>query len=247
MKQFSSTIRYLRGIAMKFKFGTTLDDQLAVAISNGVRDVKLQEKPWSHDLALGGIMKTCQQWEQRESMKHLYSKVESEVHVTNKYKLASGVRGTDRRYQYQNYAPKQASPGRGRSHTSQSSSCFYKQDSDSRNPQVGHSRKFINECSKCVSSHAVNRCHAHGKRCNDCGKLIHFAKRCRNRRVHYTDCTDAGGAVYNCEGSADHFNVDRTQLLIQSCVTREVITSQVQKKIGLFNLIYRIMNRLFSK
>jgi hypothetical protein len=64
--------QYITELRNKCEFGTVLDTQLCVAISNGVRDLKLRKKLWIQDLELDDIIKRCQQWEQREKVKYLY-------------------------------------------------------------------------------------------------------------------------------------------------------------------------------
>lgn len=68
----SQYITILKDLAIHCEFGAGHDDQLCVAISNGVRDVKLRDKLWNEDLSLDDIISKCQRYEQQQRTHSLY-------------------------------------------------------------------------------------------------------------------------------------------------------------------------------
>lgn len=44
-------------------------------------------------------------------------------------------------------------------------------------------QKSIKDCRNCGGSHLINNCRAYGKKCDNCGRLNHFAKMCRSKTI----------------------------------------------------------------
>ena len=68
-------------------------------------------------------------------------------------------------------------------------------------------------CSRCGGRHARGRCPAHGKRCNACGGMNHFAKVCRGRRAtsqHKSHSNESSSNVHNVQLSEaiQDFHID---------------------------------------
>lgn len=173
-------ITELRNLAEKCEFGDSMDSQLCVAISNGVRDEKLKAKLWTEDLSLNKIIEKCQLWQQREQTKHLYS----ETPATSQSADVHALRGQRGR----NYRGRQQGRGRGQQ-TQSFSDTSRGGHSAPRRGQRGSYRgaesgtNYIKNCGRCGSDHVPYRCPANGKTCAICKRLHHFAKVCRNKNT----------------------------------------------------------------
>ena len=62
--------------------------------------------------------------------------------------------------------------------------------------------KLIKDCRFCGGTHAIRRCPAYNKRCNNCKQFNHFAKVCKSKsKVHDIACNEA-------ENSDEFLNLD---------------------------------------
>ena len=181
-------ITELRELAVLCEFGDSTNDQLSVQISNGVKDVRLREKLWSQDLELDDILKKCQQWDQKENVKHLYANTDEQVHAatTRKTNFNRGSNSRRRppppvRQQARNPA---AEPRHGPTHNGHPPTTAEQQR---RGRGRGSRSVTIINCTKCGRKHSIRQCPAYNKSCNLCGKLNHFARMCRTKSVHYAD------------------------------------------------------------
>jgi hypothetical protein len=205
-------ITELREIADKCEFGAVLNTQLSVAISNGVKDLKLREKLWTQDLELDDIIKKCQQWEQKEQVKHLYddtqqaASVSSEVHFSGRGRHFGRNGGRQDGYSRGRSRGRSSIPQEHVQQYGQRGRGSYSRGSG-RGQQGGsesHSQYGLTDCGQCGSSHAVNRCPAYGKLCNICSMPNHFARRCRNKNVCYADRYDE--TVDACKFTDDSYD-----------------------------------------
>ncbi|XP_039870493.1 uncharacterized protein LOC120723214 [Simochromis diagramma] len=53
-------------------------------------------------------------------------------------------------------------------------------------------------CKRCGTKHALRQCPAYGKQCKNCGKMNHFARMCRSRKVHTVadEATDQQASLF---------------------------------------------------
>ncbi|CAI5669105.1 unnamed protein product [Oreochromis niloticus] len=53
-------------------------------------------------------------------------------------------------------------------------------------------------CKRCGTKHASRQCPAYGKQCKNCGKMNHFARMCRSRKVHTVadEATDQQASLF---------------------------------------------------
>ena len=75
-------ISALRDLASHCEFGELEDRQVAIQISNGIRDTKLKEKLWEDDLDLEQVTKKCNSFEQSKETRKLCTR-EAQVHAVS--------------------------------------------------------------------------------------------------------------------------------------------------------------------
>ncbi len=69
-------------------------------------------------------------------------------------------------------------------------------------------RKF--NCGNCGQQHAAKSCPAYGKTCNNCHKLVHFAKLCRSGRYRQT----VREVEYEAEDDPREHGIDTTEATV---------------------------------
>ena len=65
-------------------------------------------------------------------------------------------------------------------------------------------------CRYCGSSHALRQCPAYGKMCTSCGKMGHFKKVCRSRKVHVVN--EVGVEMAQEEGIIEEVSINSLYL-----------------------------------
>ena len=146
-------ITALRELAKNCEFGDLEERQIAIQISNGVKDEALRRKLWDDDLTLDEVIKKCHIHEQRNENKPLYMDDGKDVNA---------IRGRGRR------PPQKDQRDQPRGNKPPSSS-----NPGSRGHKHENTRGLIN-CGNCGNTHQANNCPAKFKTCNFCQNKGHF-------------------------------------------------------------------------
>ena len=77
-------ITAVKELATHCEFGSLKDRQIALQISNGVRDTKLKEKLWEDDLSLDKLSHKCSVYEQLLDTKKMLGADQKSVHQLSK-------------------------------------------------------------------------------------------------------------------------------------------------------------------
>ncbi|XP_068212456.1 uncharacterized protein [Palaemon carinicauda] len=198
-------IAAVRELASQCEFGATVESQVCIQISNGVRDKKLKEKLWEDDLSLNDIIKKCNQYDQLQETRRITG--EAQVNAAAFGRGGGRSRGRrGRQGRSQSYAPSQ---GRGQAHQGQSRGQAYQGQIQGRgrgNLQGSGRGNFSNSnCGNCGRGHPPRQCPAFGQTCNACGRKNHFARCCRSNSVRYADEHPQDMQI-NYEQFSDAFN-----------------------------------------
>ncbi|XP_068234144.1 uncharacterized protein [Palaemon carinicauda] len=187
------------------EFGATVESQVCIQISNGVRDKKLKEKQWEDDLSLNDIIKKCNQYDQLQETRSITGEAQVNAAAFGR----GGGRSRGRRGRQggsQSHAPSQ---GRGQAHQGQSRGQAYQGQVQGRgrgNLQGRGRGNFSNSnCGNCGRGHPPRQCPAFGQTCNACGRKSHFARCCRLNSVRYADEQPQDTQI-NYEKFSDTFN-----------------------------------------
>ena len=192
-------ISALRDLASHCEFGELEDRQVAIQISNGVRDTKLKEKLWEDDLDLDQVTKKCNSFEQSKETRKLCAR-EAQVHAVSARgqsrgrSRGRGDRGNSRGRGQSPYgaAASSSAPGRGvpyRGRGQAPRGQHYQSQPYHGQAYRGQSRQsnYQSGCSNCGLIHGPRQCPAYNRNCNKCHALGHFAKCCQNKTVHYAE------------------------------------------------------------
>ena len=195
-ESLSHYITMLKDLASKCEFGDGLDDQLCVAISNGVKDDRLREKLWCEDLNLEEIIKRCQLWEQKEQIRHLYAPKQNtaaEVHAVYSHYRGRSRSRRGRGAARSSFRPDSRYPQTSGQQTQDSgrqmqTSTAYRGRGSGRGQARGSDRRPYHavqgqagRCGQCDTNHPPKKCPAFGKKCNFCKKYNHFARVCKKK------------------------------------------------------------------
>ena len=192
-------ISALRDLASHCEFGELEDRQVAIQISNGVRDTKLKEKLWEDDLDLDQVTKKCNSFEQSKETRKLCAR-EAQVHAVSARgqsrgrSRGRGDRGNSRGRGQSPYgaAASSSAPGRGvpyRGRGQAPRGQHYQSQPYHGQAYRGQSRQsnYQSGCRNCGLIHGPRQCPAYNRNCNKCHALGHFAKCCQNKTVHYAE------------------------------------------------------------
>jgi hypothetical protein len=201
----SEFINELKELARHCEFGDLKDRQIAIQISNGVKDNTLKDKLWSEDLELTNIIQKCQMHEQRIANRNIFDESSVSVHAVGSRGRSRNRRGRPRpsrpfrgaSQDYGRQAPggrqygNQGRPTSGRGqHGSSQGGGFHgpSRGGGHRGSSQGdfgrptHGARGNNECDRCKKRHAPKNCPAYGKRCNFCNLYNHFEICCRKKK-----------------------------------------------------------------
>ena len=173
-------ITALQELASHCEFGTLEKRQIAIQLSNGVRDEKLREKLRNDDLTLEEAINKCLRFEQSQETHKLCSD-DAQVHAIwghGRGRTRSRFRGRIR------------SCGRGRGDSGQRTAQHTAQTdfnrgrpSRGRGGQWAFSRGGIyTVCGNCSMHHGRGKCLAYNRTCDFCDSYSHFANSCRKRK-----------------------------------------------------------------
>ena len=173
-------ITALQELASHCEFGTLEKRQIAIQLSNGVRDEKLREKLRNDDLTLEEAINKCLRFEQSQETHKLCSD-DAQVHAIwghGRGRTRSRFRGRIR------------SCGRGRGDSGQRTAQHTAQTdfnrgrpSRGRGGQWAFSRGGIyTVCGNCSMHHGRGQCLAYNRTCDFCDSYSHFATSCRKRK-----------------------------------------------------------------
>ena len=213
-------ITAVKQLATHCEFGSLKDRQIALQISNGVRDIKLKEKLWEDDLSLDKLLHKCSVYEQLLDTKKMLGADQKSVHQLSKQSVRHRATPDSRMMQSRGRWPQQSrgrwsQQNRGqynRGHvqpemTVQQPSGWTK-DRGASQPVRGattsgrgrgyhhqqQQQRSTQQCQQCGSTHGYRQCPAFGKQCFHCGRFNHYGKMCRNKKtVNYmnNDCSNA--------------------------------------------------------
>ena len=212
-------ITAVKELATHCEFGSLKDRQIALQISNGVRDIKLKEKLWEDDLSLDKLLHKCSVYEQLLDTKKMLGADQKSVHQLSKQSVRHRATPDSRMMQSRGRWPQQSrgrwsQQNRGqynRGHvqpemTVEQPSGWTK-DRGASQPVRGattsgrgrgyhhhQQQRSTQQCQQCGSTHGYRQCPAFGKQCFHCGRFNHYGKMCRNRKtVNYmnNDCSNA--------------------------------------------------------
>lgn len=166
----------LRELIKSCSFGDTEDALLRTQVVLGINDKELQSKLLREDLPLTKVIKYCQVIEQAEANCRLVQKDIHEKSVNQigkdkdwRYKSKEACKTNQHQYEAKNRKYSEWSQGKS------SNAVGRCKDEDGKN-----NKKLLN-CFKCGNQHYINKCPTFGKKCKLCGKLNHFALKCKSK------------------------------------------------------------------
>ncbi|CAI6350058.1 unnamed protein product [Macrosiphum euphorbiae] len=169
----------LRELIKSCSFGESEEALLRTQVVLGINDKDLQSKLLREDLPLLKVIKYCQVVEQAEANCRLVQKENLTVDQVEKSKNWRFKSKEASKSNHQQNATKKYEKGNySESNQGKSNSADYKDQG------VGKNNQKIFNCFKCGNQHAINKCPAFGKNCKACGKLNHFAVKCKSKEKY---------------------------------------------------------------
>ena len=101
-------ITAVKQLATHCEFGSLKDRQIALQISNGVRDTKLKEKLWEDDLSLDKLLHKCSVYEQLLDTKKMLGADQKSVHQLSKQSVGHRATPDSRMMQSRGRWPQQS-------------------------------------------------------------------------------------------------------------------------------------------
>ncbi|KAK9746375.1 hypothetical protein QE152_g6141 [Popillia japonica] len=181
-EKFDSFVGDLRKIANNCEFGSMKDALIKDRIVCGIRDIKIKDRLLREvDLNLDKAIKICKAAEETDNhIRKLGDQTKMQVgeikkstdrkYVAEKERTGTSARGRRVNTHYNSANNKRTVHGTDRRYQG------HTREENTRNMQV--------DCGRCGRSHDHNRCPAYGKSCKKCGKLNHFAIKCKSRIVN---------------------------------------------------------------
>jgi len=214
----------LRELIKSCSFGESEEALLRTQIVLGISDKDLQSKLLREDLPLLKVIKYCQVVEQAEVNCRLVQKENLSVDQIGKSKNWRFKSKEASKTNHQQYAIKKNEKEKySESYQDKSNSAGYKDQG------VGKFNQKLFNCYKCGNQHAINKCPAFGKNCKLCGKLNHFAVKCKfkeknNYQVNEVHKNDENEVTYlslntveteKCKNWTDIVNINNIKMVIK--------------------------------
>jgi len=174
----------LRELIKSCSFGETEDALLCTQVVLGIYDKELQSKLLREDLSLTKVIKYCQVVEQAEANCRLVQKENQERSVVQI--------GKDKNWRFKskeaskiNHRHNEVRNNSNRKYNDWSHGKFNSAEEKSKEEDGGKYNNKMFNCFKCGTQHGINKCPAFGKNCKQCGKLNHFAVKCKSKEKNY--------------------------------------------------------------
>lgn len=172
----------LRKQASLCKFRDLTDDLIMCVLISGTNNSETREKLLQkEELKLDEAVKMCAIIEQAKSQS---KNIDRYYNKQSNHDVPVQIDAVSSRYHQSRQQTTGREPPRRQSSRPGEQGGRKRSKSRSRHPPGNRSGNFINNCSRCGSSHPINKCLAYGKVCGNCKKNNHFATMCRVNKNH---------------------------------------------------------------